>query len=132
MKEFQHVQYIDLFGNGLLEEVVVIKEESNGDKHFIQTRVLDEIDLARLRTILDKRDANLYAMWDLMSQTQLRNGMNALEYFHQLVRIKTAAGPIVQSGRAGQRMIQVNVPQAAAQPARRGPGRPPAAAKNEG
>lgn len=124
MKEYTHVQYLDLFGNGLLEEVVVIKEESNGDKHFIQTKILDEIDLARLRQILDKRDSSHYAMWDLMSQTMLRNGMNALEYFHQLTRIKTAAGPITQGGRSGQRMIQVNVPAAAVPGAKRGPGRP--------
>lgn len=124
MKEYTHVQYLDLFGNNILHEVVVIKEEVNGDKHFIQTSILDEVDHIRLRSILDRRDSQLYPMWDLMSQTTLRNGMNALEYFHQLTRVKTAAGPIVQAGRAGQRMVQVNVPVSPTTNGRRGPGRP--------
>lgn len=124
MKEYQHVQYLDLYGNNILTETVVVKEEVNGDKYFLQTNLLDIIDLTRLREILDKRDSKQYALWDLMAQTTLRNGMNALEYFHQLVRVKTKAGPIVQPGRAGQRVVHVQAPQAA-QPEKRGPGRPP-------
>jgi hypothetical protein len=120
-KEFQHVQFIDLLGNGIYEEVVVVKEEVNGDKYFIQTSTLDLVDLERLRHILDKRDSNQYAMWDLMGQTMLRNGMNALEYFHQLVRVKTAAGPILQPGRVGTGVVHVRVPN---EQAKRGPGRP--------
>lgn len=123
MKEYQHVQYLDLFGNGILKEVVVVKEEVNGDKYFIETETLDMVDLERLRNILDKRESNLFPMWDLMGQTMLRNGMNALEYFHQLVRVKTAAGPIVQPGRSGTNVVQVRVPAAQTQAAR-GPGRP--------
>lgn len=121
MKEFQHVQYLDLYGNGIFTEVVVVKEEVNGDKYFLQTNLLDIIDLERLRNILDKRDSAAYPMWDLMANTMLRNGMNALEYFHQLVRVKTKAGPIVQPGKAGQRVVQISVPDA---DAKRGPGRP--------
>lgn len=121
MKEFQHVQYLDLYGNGIFTEVVVVKEEVNGDKYFLQTNLLDIIDLERLRNILDKRDSAAYPMWDLMANTMLRNGMNALEYFHQLVRVKTKAGPIVQPGKAGQRVVQISVPQ---EDAKRGPGRP--------
>ena len=124
MKEYQHVQYLDLFGNGILKEVVVVKEEINGDKYFIQTDVLDMVDLERLRHILDKRDSNMYPMWDLMGQTMLRNGMNALEYFHQLVRVKTAAGPIVQPGRSGTNVVQVRVPVAPQAAEKRAPGRP--------
>lgn len=123
MKEYQHVQYLDLFGNGVLKEVVVVKEEINGDKYFIQTELLDLVDLERLRHILDKRDSNLYAMWDLMGQTMLRNGMNALEYFHQLVKIKTVGGPIIQPGNAGMNVVQVRVPVQANPNAKR-PGRP--------
>lgn len=123
MKEYQHVQYLDLYGNGVLKEVVVVKEEVNGDKYFIQTDTLDEVDLVRLRQILDKRDSNIYPLWDLMGQTMLRNGMNALEYFHQLVRIKLATGPIIQPGRAGTSVVQVRVP-AQKTAEKRGPGRP--------
>jgi len=124
MKEYQHVQYLDLFGNGILKEVVIVKEEVNGDKYFIETDTLDMVDLERLRGILDKRDSALYPMWDLMGQTMLRNGMNALEYFHQLVRVKTVAGPIVQPGRAGTSVVQVRVPVSQQGTAPRGPGRP--------
>jgi hypothetical protein len=109
-REYQHVQFLDLYGNGLMEEVVVIKEEVNGDKYFIQTHGLDLVDLERLRTIIDRRDSNLYPLWDLMSQTMLRNGMNALEYFDQLVRVKTAAGPIINRPRSGTGVVQVRVP----------------------
>lgn len=119
MKEYQHVQYIDLLGNGVLEEVVVVKEEVNGDKYFIQTSLLDVVDLERLRHILDKRDSNLYPMWDLMATTMLRNGMNALEYFHQMVRVKTVAGPIIRPGHTGTGTVQITTPAES-----RGPGRP--------
>lgn len=124
MKTYQHVQHIDLYGNGILHEVVVVKEEINGDIHFIQTSILDEIDLVRLRLILDKRDSHLYPMWDLMSQTTLKNGMNALEYFHQLVKIKTAAGPILPAGRPGSKMVAVNPTLLSKPGEKRGPGRP--------
>lgn len=124
MKEYQHVQFLDLYGNGVLKEVVVIKEEINGDKYFIQTDLLDMVDLQRLREILDKRDSNQYPMWDLMGQTMLRNGMNALEYFHQLVRVKTPNGPIIQPGRVGTNIVQVQVPNSQFASPARGPGRP--------
>lgn len=120
MREFKHVQYLDLYGNGILKEVVVVKTEVNGDKHFIQTDQLDVIDLERLRHVLDKRDSNLYPMWDLLSQTMLRNGMNALEYFDQLVLIKTAAGPIVRRSNANSGLVYINVASDAEAPKAKG------------
>lgn len=132
MAQYPHVEWLDLNNDGNLHEVAVVKRDRLGNVYFLQLRELDVIDRRRLAGILTNRNAPNMELFELFSQITLGNGMNALEYFHQLVRIKTAAGPIVQSGRAGQRMIQVNAPQAAAQPARRGPGRPPAAAKNEG
>jgi len=115
MRKYEHVQFLDLNGNGLETEVVVLKEERNGDKYFIKTDTLDEIDLDRLRGILAKRDAHFYPLWDLMSQTMLKNGMNALVYFNQLVKVKTAAGPIVRPGNPRGNVITIEGPKGAGQ-----------------
>jgi hypothetical protein len=91
-----HVSTIDLFNNGVAYEVIVMRHnKQNGDVYFIRTDYLDDIDRNRAAKILSKRDAARYEAWDLFSQVTLANGVNALEYFHQFVKVRTRSGEIM-------------------------------------
>lgn len=147
--EYAHIAWADLRNVGVLTEIAVVAlDNRNGDLYFIELAGLDSIDRERLTNIISKREALKYPLWDLMSNTTLKNGINALEYFNQLVRVRTVSGQIFApgSGKTGTGMrpgdvalppaqqraqqpqthTQVN---AQAEPTRRGPGRPPAVKK---
>ncbi len=116
-----HVEWIDLDDNGVAVECVIVKRDlRSGDIYFIKTSDLDQIDRNRITSILRKRDAEKYELWDLLSNTTLGNGMNALEFFHQLVRVRTNSGVIMvpSPSRVGFTVAPENM-----QP-KRGPGRP--------
>ena len=120
--ELPHVGYVDLDDNHVAVEVVVMKQDkSNGDLYYIKTEDMDAIDRRRLETILKKRDATKYPLWDLLDNTVLGNGENALEFFHQMVKVKTAGGQTLVPGH-GRKGIALG-PDPDTQ--RRGPGRPP-------
>lgn len=149
-----HVAWADLYNNGVLIEIAVVAlDEKNGDLYFIPIAALDSVDRGRLLTIINKRDAQKYPLWDLMSSSTLKNGVNALEYFNQLVKVRSVSGQIFApgSGKVGasgplsvrpttapsvplQQQIAENVvyqqqaqqTEPADQAPRRGPGRPPA------
>lgn len=109
---YQHIKIVDF--DGVSYEVLVLKEDAvNGDLYFIRTDFLDQIDRSRLRTILSKRDADKYPLWDLLDQRTLPNGVNGLEYFHQYVKVRAANGKVFnpQPGRMG---TPVRKPQPAA------------------
>jgi len=110
--EYPHVEWIELHGDGILHECAVLRRDKLGNVFFIQTAHLDDIDRRRLAGILADRNARNFELWDLMSQKTLGNGVNALTYFHQLVKILTPNGKIMDP-RAGQVGIpttgQVNV-----------------------
>lgn len=96
---FPHLRYIELHRDGVLYECAVLKEDLNtGDIYFIRIDQLDPIDCDRLRGILLKRDAAKYPLWDLLDQSTLKNGMNALDFFHQLAKVLTASGKIMNPG----------------------------------
>jgi hypothetical protein len=98
-----HVEWIDLHLDGIDQEVIVMsKNQNNGDIFFIAIQDLDQIDRARMLQVLRRKDAGKYPLWDLLSQTTLRNGMNALEFFHQLVKIRTVTGKILPVGAGKQ------------------------------
>lgn len=93
----KHVKMADLYNNGIAYEIVVVQEnKSTGDLFFIKTMDLDEIDMERMRRILRRREADRLAVWDLLDTITLPNGVNALEYFHQLVLVKTLSGEIIK------------------------------------
>lgn len=152
MATTRHIEWVDLYNNGVLKEVAVMRRDDNGDLYYILVDSLDQIDRRRMGRILQRRDANNYALWDLMSQVTLGNGVNALEYFHQLVRVRSLSGQHFAPGKAygagsftpvpaavqAQRQVTENAhlnPQAAvtesvestqsAPAPRKGPGRPP-------
>ena len=154
-KSHPHVAWADLYANGLLIEIAVIAlDENNGDLYFIPIASLDQIDRERLVKVITKRDAHKYPLWDLLSGSTLKNGMNALEYFNQLVKVRSVSGQIFAPG-AGKvgalngslsakpqiRAMQAEPAALAAaeatatvasetsEPAKRGPGRPSSKAK---
>lgn len=142
MAQYNHVKLVDLFNNGVGYEVIIMKEDkNNGDLYFIRTDYLDEIDLNRITSILNRRDARAYPLWDLLSNITLLNGCNALEYFHQFVKMRTLSGEIMapnphRSGMGSRRQLlsdaEIAKQQAAISQGENGtrrPGRPPKAAQ---
>ncbi len=120
-----HVEWVDLHANGVAIEVIVMKRDKrNNDLYFIKTEDLDQIDRNRISAILRKRDADRYELWDLLDNTILGNGENALDFFHQLVKVRTASGQILIPG-AGKAGIALR-PESNAVPVdqKRSPGRP--------
>lgn len=97
-KSYPHVEWIDLEGNGTLTEVAVVKKDSSNNVFFIKLTNLDIIDRRRLVNIITNRNAANFALWDLLSNATLGNGMNALNYFHQFVKVKTPRGQILDPG----------------------------------
>ena len=110
--EYPHIEWFELHGDGILHECAVMNRDSSGNVLFFKTNDLDEIDKRRLAGILMDRNARNFALWDLMAQKTLGNGMNALAYFHQLVRQLTPNGKVLDP-RAGQVGGQAGTRQAA-------------------
>jgi hypothetical protein len=96
-----HIEWIELAKDGILHECAVMKRDPSGNLFFFKTNSLDNIDRQRLAGILADRNVNAFELWDLMSQRTLGNGMNALAYFHQLVRVLTPQGKVIDP-RQGQ------------------------------
>jgi len=88
---FPHIFMLDVADNGQLREVAVVKEDEGGSIYYIDIVSLDNFDKGRIKTLVTSQHATMYPLWDLMSQQTLSNGKNALDYFHQLVRVKQGA-----------------------------------------
>lgn len=95
---YPHIWWLDLEGKGTLTECAVMKLFPNGDISYIPVASLDNIDKERLLKIINNRNAQMYELWDLMAQITLGNGKNALDYFSQLVKMKTASGQDIPVG----------------------------------
>lgn len=87
-----HIYWIDLKGDGMFTECAVMKRDKLGNIYFFPVKNLDSIDKDRLSNIVQNRNAKTFELWDLMSTVTLNNGVNALEYFHQLVELITPTG----------------------------------------
>lgn len=91
--KLHHIEYVDVNGDGVLEEIAVLKRAEDGTIHYIDIAPLDPIDKARLKRIVTSQHADKYELWELMDQTRLENGLNALDFFHlNLVKIKRGTG----------------------------------------
>ncbi len=99
--EHSHVEWLELYGDGVLHECAVMRRDRHGNVLFFKTNDLDEIDRHRLAGILCDRNAQNFELWDLMAQRTLKNGVNALAYFSQLVKMIAPNGKIMEP-RAGQ------------------------------
>ena len=100
-REYPHIEWFELSGDGIMHECAVMRRTPDGNVLYFKTNDLDDIDKRRLAGILSDRNANSFELWDLMAQKTLGNGMNALTYFNQLVRMITPNGKVVDP-RAGQ------------------------------
>lgn len=93
-----HTYWIDINSNGVFVECCVVNIDQDGNYYYFPINALDNIDKKRLLRILTGRLAPTMKCWDLMSNTTLNNGVNALVYFHQLVKVLTQNGQILSPG----------------------------------
>jgi hypothetical protein len=102
-----HIFWIDLGNDGVFVECAVMNRDKLGNITFIRINSLDAVDRRRLLRIVTNRNARTLPLWDVMSSITLANGVNALQYFHQLVEVITQTGRIMrpQSGVLGTGMI---------------------------
>jgi len=96
-----HIKWIDLNNNGTLIECAIMREDTHGNIAYIQVNQLDAVDRRRLLKIITSRTAQQFPLWDLLSNITLNNGVNALAYFHQLVRTISQRG-VISTPRAGE------------------------------
>lgn len=100
--EYPHIEWIELYNDGILHECAIMKRDNaSGNVLFFRTNDLDSIDKRRLAGILMDRNARSLELWDLMANKTLGNGVNALQYFNQLVKQLTPNGKVIDP-RAGQ------------------------------
>ena len=106
--QIPHVFRIDLNNDGLAHECAVVSTDHYGNTYYLKIAELDQIDRVRIGKILQHRYITKLPLWDVMSQTTLKNGMNALEYFQQLVKAITPAGKtfVPKAGAAGYSVNQ--------------------------
>lgn len=93
--KFPHIEWVDLYDNKTMYEVAVVKRDETGNVYFIRIDLLDQIDKRRLHRLITNPNSRNFPLWELMGQSTLGNGMNALAYFHQLVKVKTVGGEII-------------------------------------
>ena len=93
----RHVYLIDWDDSGIFKEVAVVKEDENdGTIYGILVESLHPIDQSRLKKIVTGQHADKYPLWELMSQLTLKNGYNALDFFHaNYVKVKRPRGAVV-------------------------------------
>lgn len=106
--QYPHIEWLELYGDGILHECAVMKRTVDGSVLFFRTNELDSIDRRRLSGILMDRNARNMELWDLMANKTLGNGVNAMQYFSQLVRQLTTNGKVLdpRSGQAGTGVAQ--------------------------
>lgn len=106
---YNHIEYIDVNDDGVLEEVAVIKRWEDGSLSYIDVATLDPIDKGRLKKIITGVHADKYHLWELLAQAKLSNGMNALDFFHSnLVKIKRAQGSKNTSMYGGMNNVKID------------------------
>lgn len=94
--QFHHVFLIDWDDNGVYKEIVVVKEFEDGTIRGIEVERLHPIDKSRIKKIVTSQHADKYELWELMSQITMKNGYNALDFFHNnYIREKRPRGAIV-------------------------------------
>lgn len=99
--DLRHVFLIDWNDDGLLKEIAVVMEAPDGSIYGIEVDKLHPIDKARLKKFIVSVHSDKYPLWELLSQGQLNNGLNPLDFFHMnYVKIKRPRGAILGGGLA--------------------------------
>jgi hypothetical protein len=112
--ETKFIKKMELTNNGVLTEVTVVRVVEHGNDQegnpqreiwFIRNDELDAIDQKRLLSVLQRsaKVNDFQPLYETLAQVTLGNGANALDYFHQYVRIKYPSGAIERPrlGRSG-------------------------------
>ena len=75
---------------------------------FIKNDELDSIDKARLLEVLQKsaKVEDFQPLYETLADVTLRNGENALDYFHQYVKILYPSGVIERPRRGKHAVVQ--------------------------
>lgn len=110
--QMNHIYHFDILGDGRYREVAVVKlaKDKSGTVrsiYYVDVGLLDSWDKGRIKGIITGVHADKYELWDLMSQTTLNNGKNALDYFHQLTRVEHGKGAVSSGFGAGLGSVQV-------------------------
>lgn len=101
------IKNLDLQRNGVATEVTIMRKIEHGNDEdgkmqhelwFIRNDELDGIDRTRLLEILQKsaRVNDFQELYFTMAEVTLGNGLNALDYFHQYVKILYPSGKIMR------------------------------------
>ena len=99
--DLKHVFLIDWNDDGLLKEIAIVMETQDGTIFGIEVEKLHPIDKSRLKKVITSVHADKYALWELLSQGRLNNGLNALDFFHQnYVKVKRPRGAVIGGGLA--------------------------------
>lgn len=99
--DMHHVFLIDWNDDGLLKEIAIVMEAPDGSIYGIEIDKLHPIDKARLKKFLISVHADKYPLWELLSQGQLNNGQNPLDFFHMnYVKVKRPRGAVLGGGLA--------------------------------
>jgi hypothetical protein len=94
-----HIFLCDVDDSGLLKEIMLVKKFKDGSIYYIEIDPLHNIDKGRIKKIVTSQHADKYEGWELLSQTRLSNGMNALDFFHSNnVKVKRPRGAKSSSG----------------------------------
>ena len=94
-----HIYLCDIDDSGLLKEIMLVKKFKDGSIYYIEIDTLHQIDKGRIKKIVSSQHADKYEAWELLSQSKLSNGMNALDFFHSNnVRVKRPKGARASAG----------------------------------
>ncbi len=99
--KYSHTGWIDISGRGVWEEVAIMAIDAGGNVHFFPLVGLDRIDRQRFFGIITGRLADTFPLYELCAQVTLGNGINALTYFQQLVKVLTQSRQVI-APRVGQ------------------------------
>lgn len=113
--ETRFIKRLDLNRNGVAIEVTVLnainvgKDEDGKDQHeiwFIRNDELDNIDKQRLLEVLQKsaRVGDFQPLYETLADVTLGNGCNALDYFHQYVKVLYPSG-VIQRPKLGRTAV---------------------------
>lgn len=116
----KHVEYLVLEDDKVAVECAILRKTPTGDTFYLTIESLDGIDRSRLVNLLSRPNSHQSELWEIMMYVTLNNGVNALEYFHQLVYVKTASGAIMKPamGRTGAYQVGTAPKQVSVAPAK--------------
>lgn len=94
-----HIFLCDIDDSGLLKEILLVKKFADGSIYYVEIDPLHMIDKGRIKKIVTSQHADKYEAWELLSQSKLSNGMNALDFFHSNnVKVKRPRGARASTG----------------------------------